>query len=213
MKKSFRAIRLESPDEFKDLMEHLTDEAFRVRTHNEFWEALDNSFEGYEVELNQAPRFWELTRRAHEDAVIIRLGRLYDPHGGSISLGNLLQTIEDSPVVRAALLQPKDSKLDLVELDQDMSSVSAHEATVKKLLAWRNEYMAHRGSRHVRRGTFAALPVLERKEIRALLDRALDILRKYRERFGFPWVSWGRHEVQDFDALLELLRAGLRSRS
>ena len=42
--------------------------------------------------------FWELTRRAHMDAVVLRLGRLFDPHPTAISLGNLLRTMKENAV-------------------------------------------------------------------------------------------------------------------
>jgi len=171
MKQSFRAIRIKSRDEFEWLIEHLTHEAFRVRNHWDFWTALDKSFDEYSVELNQTPNFWELTRRAHKDAVILRLGRLFDPHPTAISLGNLLQTMKENAIAPSTPLPPAVANLDLSELDQEMSSVSDCEAPVKKLLTLRNEYLAHRGSRHVARGTFTSLPVLERDEIAARLKR------------------------------------------
>ncbi len=213
MKKPFRAVRISSRDEFEWLVEHLTHEAFRVRDHWEFWGAFDKSFDQYSLELNQTPNFWRLTRQAHKDVVILRLGRLYDPHVASISLGNLLQTIKENAVAPSTPLPLAAANLDLSKLDVEMSSVSERDATVKKLLTLRNEYLAHRGSRHVARGTFASLPTLERDEIATLLSRALEILRKYRELLGFRQILWGNHEVRDFQALLALLRAGLQSLS
>lgn len=62
MKGSFRGIRVKSREEFEWLIEHVTDEAFRVRDHWEFGTALNESFDKYLVELNQTPNFWELTR-------------------------------------------------------------------------------------------------------------------------------------------------------
>jgi len=105
MKGSFRAIRVKSRKEFEWLIEHVTDEAFRVRDHWEFGTALNESFDKYLVELNQTPNFWELTRRAHMDAVVLRLGRLFDPHPTAISLGNLLRTMTENAVAPSTPLQ------------------------------------------------------------------------------------------------------------
>src|ERR1017187_7721087 len=118
MKESFRAIRIKSRDEFEWLIEHLTHEAFRVRDHWAFWAALDESFDQYSVKLNQTPNFWELTRWAHKDAVILRLGRLFDPHATAISLGNLLQTIRENRAPSTPL-PPAVANLDLSELDKE----------------------------------------------------------------------------------------------
>ena len=56
---------------------------------------MEEAFPEYSLELNQAPAFWELTRRAHQDVVVLRLGRLYDPHAAATSLGNLLTTLQE----------------------------------------------------------------------------------------------------------------------
>lgn len=210
MRTSFRAIRIKSPDEFKSLVEHLTHEAFRVRGYWEMWGAIDKAVEQYSAELNRTPGFWELTRQAHKDAVILRLGRLFDPAPVAISLGNLLQTIKENAVAPSTPLPSAAAGLDLSELDQDMYNVSDSDATVKKLLTLRNEYMAHRGSRHVARGdNFQSLPTLDRDEIAAILDRALGIIQKYRSHLGFQPLLWGSYEVREFETLLELLRTGL----
>jgi hypothetical protein len=131
MKGPFQAVRIKSCGEFEWLIEHLTHEAFRVRDHWEFWGALDRSFDQHWEELNQTPNFWELTRRAHQDAVALRLGRLFDPHAAAISLGSLLQTMKENAVAPSPLL-PAIASLDLSELDKDMSSVSGGDAKVRK---------------------------------------------------------------------------------
>jgi hypothetical protein len=120
--------------------------------------------------------------------------------------------MKENAVAPSTPLPPAVASLDLSELDQEMSSVSDCDETIKKLLTLRNEYMAHRGSRHGASGTFASLPVQERDQIATLLKRALDMLRKYRDRLGFPPLAWGQHEVQNFKTLSVLLRAGLQAR-
>jgi hypothetical protein len=91
MATQFRAIRTKSRNEFDWLIEHMSHEAYRARDNWEFWGAMERAFDEYSIELNQTPAFWELTRRAHQDAVALRLGRLYDPHATATSLGNLLK--------------------------------------------------------------------------------------------------------------------------
>jgi hypothetical protein len=208
----FRAVRIRSRDEFDWLLEHMTHEAYRARDNWDVWAAMEKAFDEYSIELNQTPAFWELTRRAHKDAVILRLGRLYDPHSSATSLGNLLKTMKEN-VVRAGTVFPASlANLDMTELDREITDVSEADPIVEKLLLIRNEYLAHRGTQHVTKGTFASLPSLDRDEISTLITRALDLIREYRERLGYPQLLWGHHEAEEFQTLLSLLRAGCDSR-
>lgn len=190
------------------MIEHMTHEAYRVRDNWDFWGAMEKAFDEYWNELNLTPAFWELTRRAHEDAVALRLGRLYDPHPTATSLGNFLQTIKDSVSRPRAVVPVSVESVDLTQLDAELNAVSDEDPAVGKLLLIRNEYLAHRGTRHVTKGTFASLPTLERDELSTLLARALEILHKYRQRLGYPPLLWGHHEEEQFYRLLSLVRAG-----
>jgi len=178
----FRAIRVKRRSEFDHFLEHLTHEAYRARTHWDVWKALNASFKQYWKDLNQTPGFWELTRRAHQDAVVLRLGRMYDPHPTAISLGSVLATMHKHASAPGAAFPPGLANLDRAKLEADMESVSDHDPSVKKLLTWRNEYLAHRGSQHVAKGTFMHLAELGRRDIAKLANRAVGILRKYNHR-------------------------------
>jgi hypothetical protein len=209
----FRAIRIKSRNEFDWLFEHMTHEAYRARDNWDFWGAMETAFAEYSVELNQTPAFWELTRRAHQDAVILRLGRLYDPHATAISLGNLLQTIKENASQSGAVFPAAIASMDVTQLDADIADVSDGDPAVAKLLLIRNEYLAHRGTRHVTKGTFASLPTLNKDEISGLITRSIDLLRKYREWQGYPLLAWGHQGVEEFQKLLLLLRAGRNSQA
>lgn len=211
MSAPFRAIRVKQRSEFDHFVEHLTHEAYRARTHWDVLKALDASFKQYWKDLNQTPSFWELTRRAHQDAVVLRLGRLYDPHPTAISLGTLLATMHKHASTPGAAFPPNLATLDRIQLDAEMASVSDTDPSVKKLLTWRNEYLAHRGSQHVAKGSFDHLPELGRRDIAKLVNRAVGILRKYNHRLGFPPLSWGNHEVTALKDLLTLIRAGRKA--
>lgn len=206
MASRFRTVRLKSRNEFDWLIEHVSNEAYRVRDNWECWAAINDAAHAYSIEINQTPAFWEITRRAHQDAVVLRLGRLYDPHATATSLGKLLQTLSEYSSSAEGMIPAPIAELKKTELDFEMASVSEDEPSVAKLMLLRNEYLAHRGSRHVIRGTFAALQTLEAEEISTLIQRALDIIRKYRERLGYTPLIWGHYEVNDFSHLLSLLR-------
>lgn len=211
MKETFRAIRIKSRTELDWFIEHLTHEAFRARDHWNFLKAFDESLHHYSVELNQTPNFWELTRTAHKDTVILRLGRLYDPNAMAISLGTLLQTMNKHASTPGIELLPGITKLDRSKLEKEIVSVSDSDPTVKKLLTVRNEYLAHRSSQHVAKGNFKTLPTLQRRDIAKLINRAIGILQKYRKLLEYPTLLCGNYNVEEFKKLLVLLRAGRQS--
>jgi hypothetical protein len=212
MSASFKDIRVRSRDEFDWLIEHLTDEAYRARDNWDFWGSFEKACGEYSTELNQTPAFWELTRRAHQDILALRLGRLYDPHTTAASLGNLLQTMHDHMANPGTCFPPALKELESMALIHDISMVSDENPVVAKLLTLRNEYLAHRGKKHVQKGTFESLPTLDRGEIDALVENAIDLLRRYRERLGFKRLLWGHHEMEQFEELLSLLRDGMKAR-
>jgi hypothetical protein len=209
----FRSVRIRSRDEFDWLIEHMTHEAYRARDNWDFWGAIEKAFDEYSIELNETPAFWELTRRAHQDAFVLRLGRLYDPHATATSLGNLLQTMKENASCPGTFFPASIADLDITELDSEIAAVSDDDPIVAKMLLVRNEYLAHRGTRHVTKGTFASLPTLERDDLSTLIARALDLLGKYRERLGYPRLLWGHHEEEEFYRLLSLVRTGRTSKT
>jgi hypothetical protein len=131
------------------------------------------------------------------------LGRLLDTHPTVISIGNLLQTIN----ANQSLLK---LNIEITELERDLSSVSDADPTIRSLLTWRNEYMAHRASRHIKRGSFEALPALNYDAMKTVLDLSLEILQRYKRHLGLPPLVWSDYEEEDFKRLLELLRIRAR---
>ena len=190
----------------------MTHEAYRARDNWDFLAAMEKAFDEYAAEFNQTPAFWTLTRRAHLDVLVLRLGRLYDPHAAATSLGNLLQTMKENASSASTILPEELTNVDLTELDREIAQVSAADQIVAKLLSIRNEYLAHRGTRHVTACTFVSLPRLAGDELSTLLTRALDLLGKYRERLGYVPLGWGHDEAEELQTLLSLLRAGRDSK-
>jgi hypothetical protein len=208
---AFRSIRVKSREEFDWLIEHATHEVFRAREHWHFLVAMEAAFDEYGVEINQTPGFWGFTRRAHQDGLVLRLGRLYDPHPGPMSLGNILQTMKDGASRGGSMFPAGIANLHATALDADITSVSDQSSAVKKLHQIRNEYLAHRDARAVIKGTFASLPTLQEEDLSWLLTNALDITRRYREHLGYPILGWGSQEAEEFKHLLRLVRAGLQT--
>jgi hypothetical protein len=103
------------------------------------------------------------------------------------------------------------SRADIITLDLELMSISETDASVASLLAIRNRYLAHRNAHMVGTGTFSALPQLSEEDIKALIERASQIVEKYRQLYGRPAVSSILPGIGDYRTLLELLRAGLAS--
>jgi hypothetical protein len=69
-------LRLKTRERFDWLLDHIMTESHRAQDHWILWRDVDAAFEKYWKEVNQTPRFWNLTRRAHQDSVILRLTRV-----------------------------------------------------------------------------------------------------------------------------------------
>jgi hypothetical protein len=98
------------------------------------------------------------------------------------------------------------------KLEKNIKSVSTENPAVDRLLTVRNEYLAHRGPQHVVKGSFAALPKLEKKDLSHLLANAIRIMTTYRRPFGYPPLIWGKQVASEFEQLLVLVRAGHKAK-
>jgi hypothetical protein len=209
MAKSPQVIRIKSKEQFDWLIDHLVTETHRAWDHWNLWGGLDKAIAEYAMEVNQASQFWRLTIRAHQDSVILRLGRLFDPHAIAVSLGNLLQTIHDGVTTSAfSHLGIKVEELDLKILETDLETVSESDPLVARLMDIRNDYLAHRASRVV---LGKSLPTFPREDIETLLNRASSMLEKYGTACGRPYVSRQYAGEDDYKHLFELLRRGLQA--
>src|SRR2546422_8994332 len=92
-----RSIRVRDYKDFDSKLEALvvdyvyTESIFRQRV------SLYHYLKKHMDVFNSAKTFWNLTFRAHDDAILIRLCRLYDQHPASLSLHRILLTIKDNP--------------------------------------------------------------------------------------------------------------------
>lgn len=204
----FKGFRCRSREEFDWLIEHLMTEVNRASAHWEWWKTMEELGSEYGPEFSVHPGFWQLTRQAHKDSVVLRLSRLYDTDGSSASLGNFLQTLCGAQY-DAKFLPPEATSLDPEILAVDMGGVSCQDEVVKRLLQVRNQYLAHRGKQHVMRGTFDRLPSLSQEDLSTLISRAVTIVQRYREQLKYRYISVSRQEAEDFKQLVQLLRAGI----
>jgi len=87
-------IEVKSSEEFERLLDALFDEIVNASIFFRLHRDLAGSTKDYLDEMNQSPAFWTLTLKAHFDAALIRLCRVYDKTRNALSLRNLLDTIQ-----------------------------------------------------------------------------------------------------------------------
>ena len=203
---------IKSRAQFDWLLDHLQTEACRAGDNWHLRAALDAALTDYCREINQTPVFWQLINQALQDSVVLRLGRLYDPSKGALSLGNFLRTIQDHPGNRTlAALGLRVSGLEIASVEADLKDVSADDPVVSRLMEIRNQYLAHRQARLVSSGTFASLPELRQIDIETLLDTACRIATKYSHLYRRPMLSQRILGADDYRHMITLLRLGLQS--
>src|SRR5437879_1463423 len=158
-----KAIRLSGPEEFEQLLDHITGQAHRANDYWYLFESLKAEIDEYPMEMNEAPVFFGFTLNALRDVVLSMLGRLYDQHSGAFSLRKFLLTIKeypryfseeqfrrrlkDNPHVES--LTEHRMVVDAVDLENELLSVSDTDSLVSRLVGLRNKYVAHIDPRHV----------------------------------------------------------------
>jgi hypothetical protein len=194
---------------FDRLLDHLAAEERRAADHWYLWGALGAAFDDYSKELNETPQFWTLTLRALQDSVVLRLGRLFDPTKGALSLGNFLQTIRNHAAHHSLGSLGLDvPELDTVAIDEELRKVSITAPLISRLTQVRNQYLAHRQASLVARGSFDS-PELRREDIAMILSIASTIVDKYCRFHERPPTGGRLPGADDYKHMLDLLKVGL----
>jgi hypothetical protein len=219
-------IQLKSDAELGTLLAALAEDTVTASIHWRLYKDLMESAPEFLKELNQSAAFWTLTRDAHRDIALIRLARLYDDQNRALSLLSLLDTVRanlhlfDEPRLRERLkgnqyvdnlatgaLHP-DSKM----LDEDIRSVSALDARVKRLAALRNRVLAHRDSTVVLGITKDPLGSLDLEDVDTLRDRADAIVNRYSILYRAGSYRMEIVGQQDFKQVLRAVRKDMAVR-
>jgi hypothetical protein len=219
-----KSIRVKDYKEFDSLLEALvcdyvyTESIFRQRAS--LYHYLTNHMDVF----NSAKTFWNLTFRAYDDAILIRLCRLYDQHPASLSLHRILLTIKDGPdffdktkfrerfkddpyveTAARSVGQP-----DGDQLARDIEFTSANNPLVAKLGKSRGRAVAHRDPRSVPgKVPLPDTDPLTQKEVAELLNSARTILNRYRELFKGVEM-WGVvNGIGDYENLLTSVQSAI----
>jgi len=83
--------------EFERIRDRIDLEASHAADHLLLLQGLVAARDEYHLEMNESNTFWHLTFKAHLDAVVSHLCRLYDKTKGTLSLDKFLRTVKAHP--------------------------------------------------------------------------------------------------------------------
>ncbi|MFH0794213.1 MAG: hypothetical protein V2A74_09315 [bacterium] len=217
-------IIIRTAEELNKLIDSLEQELHHADSYHRLICGILAEIKDYEREYNEFPVFWPLVFRALHDGRLIRLCRAYDQQRSSLSLVNLLRAIKGNRVLFREehfrkrytderfvdFLAQIDRIPSDADLETDIQFASEANPVVKKLILWRNNAVAHRGTK----ATLADMAELgdnpiSRSEIDGLLDGGYRILNHYSNLFRASGWSRGIVGDDDYKALLKFIRLGL----
>jgi len=179
----------------------------------------------YSEEFVQPNTFWYFALTALNEARLIRLCRVFDQESASLNLYNLLDTIKvnveffgqdhfrerlrDNAFVNSL---SQDSRIpDKSQLDKDIEFVSLQNPTVRKLIIWRNNIIAHRGAKvSLGKNEIVARNPLSEDEVISLLEGCFQILNRYSSLYNASFYSRQPIGHDDYKTLLNFVRLGLQ---
>jgi hypothetical protein len=215
-----KPIRVASEREFERLLDHLAHEAHRISDHWLLLQRLGKTRKTYGREMHDHSAFWHFTLRAHSDAVLFRLARIYDQHECALSLKRFLLTLKDNPgyfsdaLTRSRLAgnpfaeQLVARKVKPAVLGADIRRVSDQDPLVAQLCQLRNRWLSHVEPNPIRLGGALALPHLSAEQIGTLLRRARRIVNRYSLIYRASALSTDVVGADDYKEILKLVRKG-----
>jgi len=191
-------LKIRDESDFERLIEALADDLVSASIHFKLYLDLRKSGQDYLRELNHSIAFWQATFRAHLDATLFRLCRIYDQYKTSLSLRNWLDTIQenlelfDVPNFKARLkdnpfvesLAGDARKPEGGQLKEDIFLVSESNPLVKNLIKLRMNLFAHKSANNIILGKdLMQIYPITLDEIQSLLDNGMGILNRYSSLF------------------------------
>jgi len=212
-------INIKSVEQFNNLLKALAGDIVDGELYFKLYKDINNSISQYHREFNQSRTFWSLARKALIDATLLRLCRVYDTTEVSLSIRNLLDTIsanihifdvesfrdrlKDNPFVES--LASTAVKPDINILNQDIETVIDKNPSIKKLIIWRHNIIAHTtASNIVNNVNISKKYIITYDDISELLSRATTLLNKYSKLFNASTYST---QAVGYDDYLDVLNA------
>lgn len=218
-------IKIKSSNQFNGLLNSLAEEIIDGECYFKLHEDLISAIPDYREVYNQSNTFWSLTTKALFDATLSRLCRVYDQNSKSLSLCNLLDTIEanlgifdtdnfkerlrDNPFVESLAQTARRPNADI--LKQDMKSANDTDPLVKKLIIWRNNILSHKTATViVKQIAITKNYPISRDDISQLLSRATSILNRYSGLFRASTYSTQIIGHDDYLYILKTIKESIR---
>lgn len=212
-------IEIENPEQFGSLLNALVGECVGGEIYFKLYKNLLNAIPEYKEVFNESNTFWSLTVRALLDATLSCLCRVYDQHSQSLSIKNLLDTIEanleifDTANFKERLrgnpfvdsLAQTARKPDTGKLDRDKTLIGNKDHLVNKLVIWRNNIISHRSASNVvnEKDITKDYP-LTTDDVSKLVTRATDISNSYSGLFQASTTST---QIVGHDDYLHVLKS------
>lgn len=216
-------IRIRDAAEFEKLLEAIASDALQAQDYRRLDKELVDARLEYSREFSQTGTFWWMTQRAHAEAVLYRLTRIYDKRQDSLSLQtwldlvqenahlfderNFRQRLKSNPFV--ASLAEDARKPDLEQLARDRASVDKNEPVVKRLLSYRNTSLAHLDPDTLLGSGTSSDPPLTWPDIDILIERAISIVNRYSYLFRASVYAGKIVGHDDYKFLLRMVREWL----
>jgi hypothetical protein len=187
--------KIRTHDQLHKVFNAMAAELVEANCHFTLLVDLTKMHKRYWREFSQSPAFWHLTRRAHQDAVVLRLCKAYSQDLDSVNLRTFLKTIEanrqffdadhfrerlrTNPHVESLAADPRHPTP--ARLRRDLNTVlQESQPRVRNLMMWRHKYYAHRDpSKIINDVVLGRDYPLTFTDIRWLLRNALRIVNHY----------------------------------
>jgi hypothetical protein len=220
-------IRIKNSDDLDRLLDASAEEIVAAHGCHRLYCGLVDAYGEYKDEMNRTPAFWEFTIASLRDMRFLRLCRIYDQEPKRLNLHNLLDTIRQNPhlfdreefrqrlkenqFVDSLASHPRTP--DPRDIEKHLAYVSEENPTVKKLIVWRNNVLAHRGAKlSLAKGNLLEKGPISEKQVDELLDQALKIFNHYSGLFRASMWLPKRIGEEDYGLCLGMIRNGINAR-
>jgi AbiU2 len=219
-----KEIKIETAEELTKLLDALAKEIVDANIYHRLLFDLMDSQESNKPVFRNSNTFWSLTFDSLQDAMMIRLCRVYDQHSSSLNLANLLLTIQSNldlfqenhfrDRLQSNAFIDSLTEVNRVPSEKDLKAdikyVSNENPLVDKLTVWRGNIIAHRGAKVV----LGKTRILDEKplswsEIEDLLDKGFEIYNRYSSLYRASTYSRQIMGHDDYKSLLKFANLGL----
>lgn len=205
---------------------------FQAKVHFDIFNGLREAWPEYIQEIQNSPCFWNFTMRAHIDAAVLHLCKIYDEDGSALQLTRFLKDsiqknpnlfnetafkkrLKDEPNRDVEGLAKYRRNLNHEQLKKELWFCSNDNPLVKNLREWHNNIVAHFNySEAVNQSEpFHQRCPLLYEDIQKLIDQAFSIVNSYSSLFRASVYSeeFASKQHKDYLFVLKSIKAHLEA--